>query len=34
MAKSKEKWIWVKAKPSKVPDALKRELSVKANALV
>ena len=34
MAKSKKQWVWVKAKPSKVPDALKRELSVKANALI
>jgi len=34
MAKSQKQWIWVKAKPSKVPDALKQELSVKANALV
>ena len=33
MAKSKQ-WIWAKAKPSKVPDALKRELSVKADALI
>ena len=34
MAKSNKQWIWAKAKPSKVPDALKLELSVKANALV
>jgi hypothetical protein len=34
MAKSQKKWIWAKAKPSKVPDALKREVSAKANALV
>ena len=34
MAKSKKQWIWSKAKPSKVPDALKRGLSVKANALI
>jgi hypothetical protein len=34
MVKSKKQWIWAKAKPSKVPDALKRGLSVKANALI
>jgi len=34
MAKSKKQWTWAKAKPSKVPDAVKREVSVKANALV
>ena len=34
MARSKKQWIWAKAKPSKVPDALKRGLSVKANALI
>jgi len=34
MARSKKQWIWALAKPSKVPDALKRELSVKANTLV
>ncbi len=34
MHKSKTRWIWAKAKPSKVPEALKQELSVKANALV
>ena len=34
MVKSKKQWIWAKAKPSKVPDALKRELSAKANALI
>jgi hypothetical protein len=34
MVKSKKQWIWARAKPSKVPDALKRGLSVKANALI
>jgi hypothetical protein len=34
MAKSKKQWIRTKAKPSKVPDALIRELSAKANALI
>ncbi len=34
MAKSNKKWMWTKAKPSKVPDVLKREVSAKANALV
>ncbi len=34
MAKSNKQMIWVKAKPSKVPDALKRGLSAKANAII
>ncbi len=34
MARSKKQWTWAPVKPSKVPDALKREVSGKANALV
>ena len=34
MAKSKKQWVWAKAKPSEVPDALKQRLSIKANALI
>lgn len=34
MAKSKKQWIWAKEKPSRVPEALKREVSAKANALI
>ncbi len=34
MGKSKKQWMWVKAKPSQVPDSLKREVCVKANALI
>lgn len=34
MAKSKKQYTWVKAKASKVPDALKNEVVKKANALI
>ena len=34
MAKLKKQWVWAKAKPSKVPDAPKRGLSIKANNLI
>jgi hypothetical protein len=34
MAKTKKQWVWAPAKPSKVPDALKQEVSAKANTLV
>jgi hypothetical protein len=34
MAKSKKQWTWGPARPSKIPDALKREVSDKANALL
>lgn len=34
MTKTKKQWVWAPAKPSKVPDALKCEVSAKANALV
>ena len=34
MAKSKKQYIWVKAKPSKVPDSLKHVVTERATALV
>lgn len=34
MVKSKNQWMRAKAKPSKVPDALKQEVTEKAKALV
>ena len=34
MAKSKKQGIWAKTKPSNVPDALKQEVFIKANALI
>ncbi|MFH1624427.1 MAG: hypothetical protein ABID54_04640 [Pseudomonadota bacterium] len=34
MAKGKKQWGWVRTKPSQVPDALKREVSSKAENLV
>lgn len=34
MAKSKKLYTWVKAKPSKVPDTLKNEITEKADALI
>jgi hypothetical protein len=34
MTKSKKLYKWVKAKPSKVTDVLKREVTEKANALI
>lgn len=34
MVKSKNQWMWAKAKPAKAPDALKAEVTEKAKALV
>ena len=34
MVRSKKQWTWAPAKPAKVSDALKREVSGKANTLV
>ena len=34
MAKSKKHYVWAKAKPQKVPDALKHEVTAKAKVLI